>query len=84
MSCGYRSPGWTLGPDVGHASSPVHKLSPQPLADSSQRRVILDETGGSAFAAHVARADHVDEGSAAKRPRALGDDGKSRAMRMAS
>ena len=84
LSCGYRTPGWRLGPDVGYASSPVHKLSPRPAGDPARPREILDKTGGSAFAAHVARADGVDDASAARRPRARGDDRSSRAIRLAS
>jgi hypothetical protein len=55
LSCGYRTTGWSLGPDVGHTSSPVHDLSPQPTGDLARPRVIVDETGGSAFAEHVTR-----------------------------
>jgi hypothetical protein len=84
LSCGYRSPGWRLGPDVGYTSSPVHELSPQPATDLARPLVILDKKAGSAFAAHVSRADGFDEASAAKGPRALGDDRKSRVMRLAS
>jgi len=84
LSCGYRTPGWRLGPDVGYASSPVHKLSPRPVGDPARPRVILDKTGGSAFAAHVARADRVDNASAVKGPRARGTDRSSRVMRLAS
>jgi hypothetical protein len=84
LSCGYRTSGWNLGPDVGHASSPVHDLSPQPMGNFAEPPVIVDETGGSAFAAHVARADRDVEASAATRPRARGDDRKSPVIRMAS
>src|SRR5512136_1839251 len=73
LSCGYSTPGWRLGPDIGYASSPIHELSPRPLADSARRLMILDEAGGSAFAAHVSRADRFDEASAASRPGAIGD-----------
>jgi hypothetical protein len=55
LSCGYRTPGWSLRPHVGHASSPVHDLSPQPMGNLARRRAIVDETGGSAFAEHVTR-----------------------------
>jgi hypothetical protein len=84
LSCGYRTRGWRLGPDIGHAPSPVHEFSPRPLEDHARPLVILDETGGSAFAEHESRADRFDEASAASRPRALGDDRKSRVMRLAS
>ena len=84
LSCGYRTPGWRLRPHVGHASSPVHDLSPQPMGNLARRRAIVDETGGSAFAAHVTRADSDDEESAARRPRAIGDEGKPPVMRMAN
>jgi len=84
LFCGYRSPGWSLRSDVGHASSPVHKLSPQPMGDLAGPPVIFEETGGSAFAEPVMRADCYDDASAARRPRALGDDRKSRVMRLAS
>ena len=82
--CGYRTPGWNLRPDVGHASSPVHDLSPQSMGDLAASRVISDETSGSAFAAHVTRADRYDEESAARRPRAIGDGRESTVMRLAS
>jgi hypothetical protein len=84
LSCGYRTSGWNLGPDVGHTSSPVHDLSPQAMGNFAAPPVIVDETGGSAFAAHVARADRNVEASAATRPRARGDDRKSPVIRMAS
>jgi hypothetical protein len=84
LSCGYRTSGWNLGPDVGHASSPVHKPSPQPIGNVATTPVIVDEIGGSAFAAHVARADRDDEASAATRPRGSGDDRKTPVIRMAS
>ena len=84
LSCGYRTPGWRLGPDVGHASSPVHELSPRPAGDPARPRVIFDKTSGSAFAAPVARADRTDNASAARRPRARDDDRSSRVMRLAS
>ena len=83
LSCGYRTPGWTLRPDVGYASSPVHKISPQTTEDLAPPPVIFEESSGSAFAAHVERADRLNTASA-KRPRALGDDRKSRMMRLAS
>jgi hypothetical protein len=82
--CGYRTPGWNLRSDVGHASSPVHKLSPQLHGDLARPPEIFDETGGSAFAEPVMRADRCDEASDARRPRALGDDRRSRVMRLAS
>jgi hypothetical protein len=84
LSCGYRTSGWNLGPDVGHTSSPVHDLSPQPMGNLARRRAIVDETGGSAFAEHVTRADAYDEQSAARRPRAFADHGKPPVMRVAS
>jgi hypothetical protein len=83
LSCGYRTPGWSLRPDVGHASSPVHELLPQTARDLAQPPVIFRESSGSAFAQQVARADSSNEASA-RRPRALGDDSKSRMMRLAS
>jgi hypothetical protein len=82
--CGYQTPGWNLGPDVGHASSPVHDLSPQPMGNLAGPHVISDETTGSAFAAPVTRADRYDEESAARLPCALGDDRKSPVMGLAS
>jgi len=82
--CGYRTPGWRLGPDIGHSSSPVHELSSRPVNGRVRPPVIFDKTSGSAFAQHVARADRFDEASAARGPRALGDDRKSRVMRLAS
>jgi hypothetical protein len=84
FSCGYQTPGWSLRPDVGHASSPVHELSPQPTGELASPPVIVDERSGSAFAEHVTRADLHDEESATRRPRALGDDRKSPVMRLAS
>jgi len=54
------------------------------MGNLARRRAIVDETGGSAFAAHVTRADAYDEQSAARRPRAFADDGKPPVMRVAS
>jgi hypothetical protein len=54
------------------------------MGDLARPRVIVDETGGSAFAEHVTRADRYDEESAARRPRARCDDRKSPVMRLAS
>jgi hypothetical protein len=84
FSCGYQTPGWSFQRDVVHASSPIHNLSPRRMGDLAGPPVILDETSGSAFAAPVMRADRQDEASAARRPQALGDDQKSRPMRLAS
>lgn len=84
LSCGYRTAGWRLGPDIGYASSPVHELSPRPLADSPSRLVILDETSGSAFAEPVSHADRFDEASATSRLGTISDGRKSRVMRLAS
>jgi hypothetical protein len=54
------------------------------MGNLARRRAIVDETGGSAFAEHVTRADAYDEQSAARRPRAFADDGKPPVMRVAS
>jgi hypothetical protein len=84
LSCGYRTPGWKLGRDVGYAPSPVHKLSIQREDDRTAPPEILDESSGSAFAAGGSHADRFDEQSAARRPGALGADRKSRVIGLAS
>jgi hypothetical protein len=84
LSCGYRTRGWRLGPDIGYASSPIHELSPRPPANSARRLTILNEMGGSAFAEHVSRADRFDEASAPSRPGAIDDGRKSRVMHLAN
>jgi hypothetical protein len=84
LSCGYCTPGWRLGPAIGYSSSPIHELSPRPHGDSARRRVILDKTGGSAFAEHVSRADRFDEAPASSRPGAIDDGRKSSVIHLAS
>jgi hypothetical protein len=54
------------------------------MGDLAGRRVISEETSGSAFAEPAMRADRDDEESAARLPRALGDDRKSPVMGLAS
>jgi hypothetical protein len=75
LSCGYDTPGWRLGRDIGYVSSPVHKLSPRPLEDPARAPVIFEKSTGSAFAEHVSHADGFDETSAASRPRTLATTG---------
>jgi hypothetical protein len=82
--CGHRTQGWSLGEGSAYASSPVHELSPVRPPDRARALAILDQSDGSAFAPQVARADRFDDGSAARGPRALGEDRKSRPMRLAS
>jgi hypothetical protein len=84
LSCGYRTPGWSLGPDVGYAPSPIHEFSLQREEDHASPPVIFEKTSGSAFAARDSHADRLVGQSAARRPGALGGDRKSRAIGLAS
>jgi hypothetical protein len=84
LSCGHRTPGWSLRPDVGYASSLIHEFSIQREGDRTSPPQIFEKTSGSTFAARDSHADRIDEQSAARRPGAIGGDRKSRAMGLAS